>query len=199
MTAARKVMTSLGRRPNIAIILGILPGTDGVVKMSKSLGNHIRLMALPDDMYGKVMSIPDPAMGLFFRLVTRWTPREITDLEKGLHEGKLHPRDLKMKLAHEIVSIYHSQAEADAAEQNFIRRFQQGSLPASIPTFHPQPGTSLLDILLQSGLVKSKSEGRRLCAQQGVRLDGIILNDPHALLMGGGVIQVGKRRFVRII
>jgi len=199
MTAARKVMTSLGKRPNIAIILGILPGTDGTIKMSKSLGNHIRLLATPEDMYGKVMSIPDQAMGQFFRLVTRWTPDEIAILEKGLKTGKLHPRDVKMKLAHEIVSIYHSQEVASAAEQNFIQLFQQSGLPENMPTFHLQPGQSVLDVMIESGLVKSRSEARRLCAQHGVRLDGVVLEEPHLPLQQGGVMQAGKRRFIRII
>jgi tyrosyl-tRNA synthetase len=199
MTAARKVMTSLGGRPNIAIILGILPGTDGIIKMSKSLGNHIRLLATPEDMYGKVMSIPDQAMGQFFRLVTRWTPTEITALEEGLASGKLHPRDVKMKLAHEIVSIYHSQEAASAAEHSFIQLFQLSGLPESMPTFHLQPGQSILDVLIESGLLKSRSEARRLCAQHGVRLDGVVLDDPHLQLQQGGVLQAGKRRFMRII
>ena len=84
LTAARKLMTFLGAKPNIGVILGILPGTDGEVKMSKSLGNHIPLLSTPEDMYGKVMSVPDKAMGMFFRLVTRWTPQEIDELENGL-------------------------------------------------------------------------------------------------------------------
>ena len=199
MTAARKVMTSLGSRPNIAVILGILPGTDGLIKMSKSLGNHIRLLSIPEDMYGKVMSIPDQAMGQFFRLVTRWTPEEIATLEEELRTGKLHPRDAKMKLAHEIVSIYHNQEAAAAAEQNFIQVFQQNDLPENMPTFQLQPGQSVLEVMLESGLVKSRSEGRRLCTQQGVRLDGVVLQDPHLKLQQGGVMQAGKRRFLKIV
>jgi tyrosyl-tRNA synthetase len=199
MTAARKVMTSLGKPPNIAIILGILPGTDGTVKMSKSLGNHIRLLSTPEDMYGKVMSIPDCAMGQFFRLVTRWTPNEIATLEEGLDAGKLHPRDVKMKLAREIVSIYHSPGAASSAEQSFIQLFQQSGFPVDMPSFQLKPGQSVLDVLLESGLTNSRSEGRRLCAQQGVRLDGTVLDDPHLPLQHGGVMQAGKRRFIRII
>ncbi len=199
MTAARKVMTSLGKRPNIAIILGILPGTDGILKMSKSLGNHIRLLAAPEDMYGKVMSIPDQAMGQFFRLVTRLTPNEIAIFEDGLKAGKLHPRDVKMKLAHEIVSIYHSQEAASAAEQDFIQLFQQNGLPENIPTFRLQTGQSVLDVMIESGLSKSRSEARRLCAQHGVRLDGVVLEEPHLPLQQGGVMQAGKHRFIKII
>lgn len=199
MTAARKIMTSLGGRPNIAIILGILPGTDGVKKMSKSLGNHIRLLAQPNDMYGAVMSVPDPAMGQFFRLVTRWAPAEIAELEQGMSEGKLHPRDVKMKLAREIVSIYHHPAEAAAAEEHFKRVFQQRALPEAIPAFQLQPGQTVIEVLLACKLVTSRSEGRRLCEQKGVRLDSEILNNPQAILAHGGVLQAGKRKFVRLV
>ena len=166
--------------------------------MSKSLGNHIRLLASPEDMYGAVMSVPDQAMGQFFRLVTRWTPAEIADLEQGLGEGRLHPRDVKVKLAREIVSIYHHPAEAAAAEENFKRVFQQGVLPEEIPAFEFQPGQTVLELLVASGMVSSRGEGRRLCAQKGVRLDGDILMDANARIAHGGVLQVGKRKFIRL-
>lgn len=198
VTAARKLMTYLGVKPNIGIILGILPGTDGEVKMSKSLGNHIPLLAPPADMYGKVMSVPDKAMGQYFRLVTRWTPPEIEALEHGMAEGRLHPRDVKMKLAREIVSIYHSEAEAEEAEREFIRIFQQGDLPEAMDEYHAQPGQTLLEILTASGMVNSKSEGRRLIEQRGVRLDGQTLNDANAPFPRSGVLQVGKRKYLRV-
>jgi len=199
VTAARKLMTYLGVKPNIGIILGILPGTDGEVKMSKSLGNHIPLLASPADMYGKVMSVPDKAMGQYFRLLTRWTPPEIEALERGMAEGKLHPRDVKMKLAREIVSIYHSEAEAEEAESEFIRIFQQGDLPEEMEEYHAQTGQTVLEILTASGMVNSKSEGRRLIEQRGVRLDGKTLNDANALFPHSGVLQVGKRKYLRVI
>jgi len=199
VTAARKLMTFLGAKPNIGIILGILPGTDGEVKMSKSLGNHIPLLSTPDDMYGKVMSVPDKAMGQFFRLVTRWTPPEISAIEQGLAEGKLHPRDVKMKLACEIVSIYHSEAAATQAEENFVRIFQQGSSPDEMPAFTLQNGQTVLDVLVASQLVASKSEGRRLVAQNGVRLDGETLSDPNQAFPHPGILQAGKRRFLKVV
>ena len=198
VTAARKLMTFLGEKPNIAIILGILPGTDGEVKMSKSLGNHIPLFSSPEDMYGKVMSVPDKAMGQFFRLVTRWTPPEVDELERGMAEGRLHPRDVKMKLAHEIVSIYHSEAAAVRAEGAFVRIFQQGDVPVEIPQYVIQPGQSVLDVLIAGGLVASKSEGRRLIDQNGVRLDGETLIDPNLVFPHPGVLQVGKRRYLQV-
>lgn len=199
VTAARKVMSFFGEKANVAIILGILPGTDGEVKMSKSLGNHIPLLATPEDMYGKVMSVPDKAMGQFFRLVTRWTPVEIAEIESGLAEGHLHPRDVKMKLAREIVTIFYSESEADEAQSSFVRVFQQGDVPEEMPEFVLQDGLTVLDVLVAGNLVSSKSEGRRMIAQNGVRLDGITLEDANQVFPHSGVLQVGKRRFLRIV
>jgi tyrosyl-tRNA synthetase len=198
VTAARKLMTYLGEKPNIGVILGILPGTDGEAKMSKSLGNHIPLLSSPEDMYGKVMSVPDKAMGQFFRLVTRWTPPEIQSLESGMAEGKLHPRDVKMKLAREIVSIYHSEEQAAQAEAAFVRVFQQGDLPEEMPEVKLRAGQSVLDVLVESGLVSSKSEGRRMIDQRAVRLDGQALSDPNQAFPHAGVLQVGKRRYLKV-
>ena len=152
VTAARKIMTSLGDKPNIAIILGILPGTDGEVKMSKSLGNHIPLLSSPEDMYGKIMSVPDKAMGSFMRLVTRWTPDRITEIETGLKSGTLHPRDAKMSLAREIVTIYHDEASAMDAEEAFKKVFQQKEIPDEMPEFALQPGQTVLDVLAAARL-----------------------------------------------
>jgi tyrosyl-tRNA synthetase len=198
VTAARKLMSFLGEKPNIGIILGILPGTDGEVKMSKSLGNHIPLLSTSDDMYGKVMSIPDKAMGQFFRLVTRWSPIEIAATEKELEAGKLHPRDAKMKLAREIVSIFYSDEEALAAQESFVRLFQQKETPDEMPDYEMPAGASVLDVLMAAGLVSSKSEARRLIDQKGVRLDGETLERGDEVFPHPGVLQVGKRRFVRI-
>ena len=199
VTAARKLMTFLGKKPNIGIILGILPGTDGEVKMSKSLGNHIPLLSTPEDMYGKVMSVPDKAMGLFFRLVTRWTPPQIQEIEAGMAEGRLHPRDVKMKLAHEIVAIYHSETAAAQAEQEFVRVFQQGNIPDEMPEYHLQPGQTVLDVMIVAGLVSSKSDGRRMIEQHAVRLDGQELDNPTRPFPHPGVLQVGKRRYLRVV
>ena len=197
-TAARKIMTFMGAKPNIPIIMGILPGTDGVVRMSKSLGNHIPLNTNAEDMYGKVMSIPDMAMSSYFRLTTRWTPKEIERIEVELRDGRLHPRDAKMKLAHEIVSVFYSIAEADRAQQAFVRIFQQGDLPEDMPEYRLQPGQSVLDVLISAKMVQSKSEGRRLINQNGVRLNGETLTDPNQPLSQPGVLQVGKRRYLKV-
>lgn len=198
VTAARKVMTFLGEKPNIAVIMGILPGTDGVVRMSKSLGNHIPLNTSAEDMYGKVMSVPDAAMGSYFRLVTRWSGEEIAVLESGLREGTVHPRDAKMKLAREIVEIFHGEQEARQAEESFVRVFQQGDLPEDMPEYVLQPGKTVLDVLVEGDLVSSKSDGRRMIAQNGVRLDGETLSDANQPFPHPGVLQVGKRRYLKV-
>ncbi|HJW90417.1 MAG TPA: tyrosine--tRNA ligase [Anaerolineales bacterium] len=199
VTAARKLMTFMGVKPNIAIIMGILPGTDGEIRMSKSLGNHIAIMAPPEDMYGKVMSLPDKAMGDFFHLVTRWSVAKIAELETGMQAGRLHPRDAKMKLAREIVEIFHGPQAAAEAEENFVRVFQQGDLPEEMPEYRLTAGQTVLDVLEASGLTATRGEGRRLVMQKGVRLDGDTLEDPNQPFPRPGVLQVGKRRFLKVV
>jgi tyrosyl-tRNA synthetase len=191
-------MNYLGEKPNIAVIMGILPGTDGVVRMSKSLGNHIPLLAPPEDMYGKVMSVPDVAMGQYMRLVTRWSQAEIDALEAGMRANTLHPRDAKMKLAHEITSTYYTKADAVRAQEAFVRLFQQGNIPEDMPEFALTFGQTVIDVLIAAGLVTSKSEGRRMIDQKGVKLDGGVLEKADASFPHPGVLQVGKRRFVRV-
>jgi tyrosyl-tRNA synthetase len=199
ITAARKLMSFLGAKPNIGITMGILPGTDGEIRMSKSLGNHIPLNTTPEDMYGKVMSLPDKAMSQYFRLVTRWPMAKIETLERQLAEGLAHPRDIKMQLAREIVESFYGEEAADQAEQEFIQIFQQGNLPENMPEFTFQPGIPVVDVLVASGLAGSKSEARRLIAQNGVRLDGLILGDPNQPFPHPGILQAGKRRFVKVV
>jgi tyrosyl-tRNA synthetase len=200
ITAGRKVMEYLGARPNIGVLLGILPGTDGVVRMSKSMGNHIPILCEPDDMYGKVMSIPDSAMLTYYRLLTRLTPREIGQVERGLADGSLHPRDAKMKLAHEIVEVYHSAAAAAAAEENFRRVFQQETLPEDMPEVEVGGECRLTDLMVEHGLAKSRNDARRLIEQGGVRLDGVAVTDGNFVLhpTADQILQVGKRRFLRL-
>lgn len=198
VTAARKVMTYMGEKPNIAIILGILPGTDGVVKMSKSLGNHIPINTNAADMFGKVMSIPDSAMGTYSRLVTRWTPADIKVMEDGLKDGSLHPRDAKMKLAREVTASFYGEAEADQAQNTFVSMFQKHDIPDEVAESVVSRDLSVIDILVNCQLVASRSDGRRLVDQKGVKLDGQVLTDGKAPLDHEGVLQVGKRHFVRI-
>jgi tyrosyl-tRNA synthetase len=198
VTAARKVMSYLGEKPNIAIIMGLLPGTDGEIKMSKSMGNYIPINTSAEDMYGKLMSVPDKAMPQYFRLVTRWTTREVTELEKNITSGKIHPRDAKMKMAYEVTEIFHGVDAAKRAEENFISVFQKGSLPEEMPNYTLKKGQTVLDVLIEGSLASSKSEGRRLIQQNGVRLNGTTLTDPNQIFPHPGVLQAGKRHFLKV-
>ena len=199
VTAARKLMTALGKKPNIGITMSILPGTDGEIRMSKSLGNDIPIAGDPKDMYGKMMSIPDKAMGIFCRLITRWTPEEINSFEADFSSGKIHPKDAKMKLAREIVTIYHGEDEAGKAEAEFVRVFQEQGQPEEIDEYKLEEGQTVLDVLEGAELVESRSQARRLLQQGAVRLDDQKLEDPHAGFPGTGVLQVGKRHFKKIV
>lgn len=198
LTSARKLMTYMGEKPNIGIVLGILPGTDGEVRMSKSLGNHIPLNSNAEDMYGKVMSIPDKAMPVYARLATAWTPEEVHTFENQLAAGSLHPRDAKMRLARGITSVFYSQAEAENAENQFVTTFQQGNLPSDIPEYQLEDDQNLLDIMVSQKLVASRSDARRMIDQQGVRLDGEVVTDFNIEIKDGSVLQVGKRRFLKL-
>ncbi|HOM67127.1 MAG: tyrosine--tRNA ligase [Brevefilum fermentans] len=199
ITAARKIMTYLKAKPNIGIILPILPGTDGVLKMSKSLGNHIPLNTTPEDMFGKVMSVPDTAMPSYSRLVTRWSVDKIERFERDIDSGEIHPRDAKMELAEEITAAFFDEEKAQHARQEFINMFQKGELPDYIPDFKPHGEPLLLEILVDSGLATSKSQARRLIEQNGVKIDGKAVGDPYLQVNPDAIIQVGKRHFIRII
>jgi len=198
VTASRKLMVARGMRPNVAIILGILPGTDGITKMSKSLGNHIRIMASAEQMYAQVMSVPDSAMESFFVMATRLGPAEVRGILGAVSSGSLHPRDAKRRLAREIVSVFHSQEAASAAEESFVRVFTERRPPEDMPeaTLVAQEGTAAL--LVRCGLASSRSDARRLLAEGAVRLDDVRLQDAMTPPPGPGVLRVG-RRFVRLV
>ncbi|HXF84490.1 MAG TPA: tyrosine--tRNA ligase [Anaerolineales bacterium] len=198
IVAGRKLQEALGQKPLVGVITGILPGTDGVLRMSKSTGNVIPINSGADDMYGKLMSIPDFVMGKYMRLVTRWTPQEIHAIEEEMASGKLHPRDAKMRIAREVVSIFYGEEQAQAAEEAFVKTFQQREVPDDIPEYSLMPGQTVLDVILSAKLASSKSEARRLIEQRGVRLDGEVLARGDVPFPHPGVLQVGKRRFVRV-
>jgi len=199
IVAGRKLQSALGQQPLVGVITGILPGTDGLQRMSKSTGNVIPINSGPEDMFGKVMSLPDFAMGKFLRLVTRWTPEEIDQIESEIESGALHPRDAKMKLGVEITSIFYGDEAAKEAQAAFIRVFQKGNVPEDMPEYQIQDGDSLLDVMRAGNLVSSNSEGRRMVKQNAVSLDGEKLHDALAPIPGPGVLRVGRRKFLRVI
>jgi tyrosyl-tRNA synthetase len=198
IVAGRKLQEALGQKPLVGITMGILPGTDGVQRMSKSTGNIVPINSGAEDMYGKLMSIPDFAMGKYMRLVTRWSPREIEALEKDMESGKLHPRDAKMRMAFEITSIFYSASDAQKAQDAFVKTFQQKEVPDEMPEYELQSGQTVLDVILAARLAASKSEARRLFDQRGVRLDGETIERGDVAFPHPGVLQVGKRKFLKV-
>jgi len=198
IVAGRKLQESQGQKPLVGIVTGILPGTDGTQRMSKSIGNIVPINTGANDMFGKLMSVPDFAMGTYMRLVTRWSPQEIGKIEKDVASGTFHPRDAKMKMASEITSIFYGEEEAVAAQENFIKTFQQKEIPDEMPEFDLQDGQTVVDVILAAKLAESKSKARALIDQKGVRLDGEVLERGDTVFPHPGVLQVGKRRFLRV-
>ena len=198
IVAGRKLQEALGQKPLVGVITGILPGTDGVQRMSKSIGNIVPINTSANDMFGKLMSVPDSAMGQYMRLATRWGPHEIENVEKDVASGELHPRNAKMRMAREVVGIFYGVAEAEYAQENFVKTFQQKEVPDDIPKYSLLMGQTVMDVILAAKLVATKSEARRLFDQKGVRLDGETIERGDAPFPHPGVLQVGKRRFLRV-
>ncbi|MBV6394176.1 MAG: Tyrosine--tRNA ligase [Anaerolineales bacterium] len=198
IVAGRKLQEALGQKPLVGIITGILPGTDGAQRMSKSTGNIVPINSGADDMFGKLMSVPDSAMGIYMRLVTRFSPHEIAQIEADVASGALHPRDAKMKMAKEVAGIFYGDAEAESAQERFVKMFQQKEVPDEMPEYQLQAGQTVVDVVLAAGMAESKSKARQLIDQKGVRLDGETLERGDAVFPRPGVLQVGKRRFVRV-
>ncbi|NOG49294.1 MAG: tyrosine--tRNA ligase [Chloroflexi bacterium] len=171
VVAGRKLQQGLGQKPQIAIIMGeSLPGTDGHEKMSKSQGNHIPLLGEPWDMYGKVMSIPDVAMPIYYKLILGWTPAQLSEFEHALKDGSLHPNEAKMRLAREIVSIFHSPDDAVSAQQRWDEVFRSKGgpgIPTDIPTATIEADERVVDVLRRLNMVASGKEAARLIEQGG--------------------------------
>jgi tyrosyl-tRNA synthetase len=212
----REVQRAHGQEPQVVLTLPLLEGTDGVRKMSKSLDNYIGLTEPPDDMFGKLMRIPDHLIAKYLRLSAPLDPREVDDVERGLREGSLHPNEAKRRLAREVVDLYHGPGSGSAAEERFDLVHRQRELPEVVPSVtvpaavfgEAESGGWIVYVpaLLEAlGLVGSRSEARRLQAQGGVRLNGEqvptedirIEGDPPGQL-AGSVWQVGRRKFARL-
>jgi tyrosyl-tRNA synthetase len=195
----------LGKPAQVCLTLPLLEGTDGVQKMSKSYGNYIGLTDEPADMFGKVMSIPDELMVKYFRLCTGLAVDDVDAVEAGLAAGELHPNAEKRRLAREVVGLYHGDVAAEEAEAAFDRVFKQHQLPEDIAEFAVAlpDEVYLPGVLAEAGLVSSASDGRRMIDQGGVRVDGEVLDSGSYSVtrarVEGRVVQVGKRRFARIV
>jgi len=184
----------------ITISLPLIEGTDGVHKMSKSYDNYIAFNDPPNDMYGKILSLPDSLIFKYFELVTNSTIKEIKDYKLLLKTDKITHRDLKRKLAREIVSIYYNEDKAILSEENFDKIFVKKSIPDNIPEIEINKESKLIDILLEHNLVKSKGEAKRLITQSAVRVNDEVVEDiQYKISIGSNlIIKVGKRRFIKI-
>ncbi|MEL6148156.1 MAG: tyrosine--tRNA ligase [Chloroflexota bacterium] len=201
LVAGRKLQEGLGQKPQIAIIMGeSLPGTDGDMKMSKSQGNHIPLLGEPYDMFGKVMAVPDRAMHLFHKLLLGWTPSQLEQLEQDMQSN---PMEAKFNLAHEIVSIFHSPEDATASRERWDQIYSGDGIPEDIEeeTLDGEE-ERLVQLLKRLNLVNSGKEAKQLMAQGGIQVDQNPVEDSSTVItadMLPVVVQVGKRKFVKLV
>jgi tyrosyl-tRNA synthetase len=197
----RQLQKEYGQEEQVVIMMPLLEGLDGVKKMSKSLGNYIGIDESPNDMYGKTMSIPDELMLRYYELVTDLDMEEISGIRQQLEQGTLHPRDAKMRLAHTIVRMYHGNEAADQAQEHFRSVFQQRALPTDIPEKEVSgEEVWLVRLLVETGLVPSNGEGRRMIQQGAVKLNEQKIEDVEYQLVpeDGMILQVGKRKFLKL-
>ncbi len=201
LLVGRELQQMMGQRPQQCFLVPILVGTDGVHKMSKSLGNYIAVDDPPDDQYGKVMSLPDELIMTYFELLTDVPSRELGEIQAELACGA-NPMVAKKQLAREVTGIFWGKSEALGAEERFQNVFQKREVPDNVPEYDLSQirGGRLSSTLVGSGMVSSVSEARRLLAQRAVEIDGevIMADDQNIDLKAGMLIRVGKRRFLRL-
>ncbi|EGM79188.1 tyrosyl-tRNA synthetase [Rheinheimera sp. A13L] len=199
----RELQKDEGQRPQTIIMVPLLEGLDGVQKMSKSLGNYIGITDTPSEMFGKVMSISDELMWRYYDLLSFRPIADIAALKQQAADGR-NPRDIKIELAKEIIARFHDQGAADAAEQDFIQRFQKNALPDDIPELTltlTADSIQIANLLKEAGLVESTSEALRMIKQGAVKLDGETKVEDSKMEFAKGcchIFQVGKRKFAKV-
>jgi tyrosyl-tRNA synthetase len=203
LLVGRAIQREFGQEPQVIITMPLLVGTDGVEKMSKSLDNYIAFNDPPFEMYGKTMSIPDELIYDYFLLTTDLSPTEIENIKKQLNDPSVNPRDLKRRLAWELVRMYHGVEEANKAQEEFDKIFVRKEIPEELEEFEIEQGDGkirIVELLVQTGVANSKSEAKRLIQLGGVSIDGVKINDIDATvgLDKSFVIKVGKRKFLKI-
>ena len=192
----RELQRAFGQPPQVVMTMPLLEGLDGVRKMSKSYGNYVGLTDTPEDMFGKLMSIPDPLMVRYFELLTDLPAAEL----EAIKSHQLHPMDAKKKLAGLIVEEYHGRAARTAARNYFETKFQRREVPADAPVFRIADSMWICELMKQLGFASSTTEARRLLVQGAVRVDSNTVSDVNFRFVPGDhhVLEVGKRRVARI-
>lgn len=202
LLVGRHLQSAYGQESQVVLTVPLLEGTDGVNKMSKSLGNYIGIAEPAGDMFGKIMSISDALMWRYFELLSFRRLEEIAALRRAAGEGR-NPRDIKLELAYELVARFHGAGAAEAAQQAFMSRVSDRAVPADLPPQIVPVGTEgirLANLLKSAGLAGSTSEANRKIGEGAVRIDGERVTDRSALLHAGTdvVLQLGSRRFARV-
>ena len=202
LLVGRELQREYGQPPQVVMTLPLLVGLDGKLKMSKSYGNYVAITDPPDQMFGKLMSVPDDLMPDYFTLAAGAAPAELEKVKERLAAGE-NPRALKAELARRVVTMYHSAPDAEQAEAQFDRVFRDRGLPDDIPERRlPAAGTNIIELIAAAGLLPSKSEARRKLAEGAVQLDGERVTDPALIVTPAAeprILKVGKRRFLRLI
>ena len=202
LLVGRDLQREYGQEPQVIMTLPLLEGTDGAEKMSKSYGNHIGLHDIPEDMYGKALSISDDMIEKYFLLAVDADDDTMKEVRRQLDDNSVNPRDVKRWLARELVTLYYDSETAVKAQEHFDRVFISKDVPDEMEEFKLTEEIQLLDILKNSGFIRSKGEGRRLIKQNAIKLNGKICGDELTALAPGCdevVIKVGKRRFLKVI
>ncbi len=198
---AREMQKMFEMQPQTIVTLPLLEGLDGVRKMSKSYNNYVSITEEPKEMYGKLMSIPDEMIVKYLHLTTEMEEKEIRKYETLMSEQKINPMEVKRKLAYEVVKLYHSSEKAKEAEEEFIKVFSKKEIPTEIPSYQHKGGKIwVVKLLVDAGLVGTRSEARRVIQQGGVAIDGEVIRDIDLEFVPkrGTIIRVGKRRFRKI-
>jgi tyrosyl-tRNA synthetase len=206
LLVGRDLQRAYGQEPQVALTMPLLVGTDGVQKMSQSLGNYIGIREAPDEMFGRVMSVPDALAADYARLAAWWPPERVQETAAAIGGGGPVAGRVKREIARAVVALYRGDEAAAGAEEAFDRQFKQHQIPDDVVEADiPAPAVSGTNVslpvaLAELGLVSSRGEGRRLISQNGVKLDGVTVEHDEVPLesLRGAVLQVGKRRFVRI-
>ena len=199
----RDIQAAYGKKhPQLVMMLPLLEGTDGVVKMSKTYPEHcISLTDSAKDMFGKLMSIPDTLITRYYSLLTDVSQAELVNMDKEIESASVNPRDIKMKLAHLITEEYHGKEGADKAQEEFINVVSNKGIPEDIESVKIESGVNILDLLVNLGFVQSKGEAKRLIQGGGVKLDGEKVSDMTLVLTPemNKVLQAGKRKFAKLV
>lgn len=195
----RTIQKEYNLRQQNALFMPILEGIDGVEKMSKSLGNYIGISEAANVMYEKVMKVPDNLIIKYFNLATDLHPDVVAEIEKSLKDGSVNPRDIKMRLAREIVALYHDEAEVQSAEEAFKNIFQKNLIPEDLKEISISENSSLISAMVSSGFVPSNSEAKRLVKQGGVKINGEKVSDINSELSSDDVVQIGKAKFFKAV